>query len=70
MSQGSHQSNEQERSQPLWDDPVIEEVRAIRRRLWEESGRSIRRYIEQSEQREERRRRQGPAAADGGKATE
>ena len=31
--------------QDLWSDPVVEEVRAIRRRLWEESGRDINEYI-------------------------
>lgn len=40
---------------PLWDDPVVEEVRAVRRRLWENSGRDIRRFIEQSRQSAERR---------------
>jgi len=32
----------------LWEDQVIEEIRAARRRLWEESGRDIRQYIARS----------------------
>lgn len=53
MSDERPQSNE---TPPLWDDPVVEEVRAIRRRLWEASGRNIQRFLEQSRQAAERRR--------------
>jgi len=50
-------SSIQPEDQPsLWNDPVVEEVRAIRRRLWEESGRDIRRFIERSKEAAERRR--------------
>jgi hypothetical protein len=55
---------------PPENDPVLGEIRARRRRLWEESGRNIRRYIEQSEKREERRRQQERAAAGGERETE
>ena len=44
-----------ERQQPLWDDPAVEEVRAIRRKLWDASGRDIHRFIEQARQADHRR---------------
>jgi hypothetical protein len=43
------------------DDPVVEQVRAIRRRLWEESGRDVRRFIERSRESAARRRAAKPA---------
>lgn len=49
------ESNHAEQSPPLWDDPVVEEVRAARRKLWEASGHDVQRYIEQSRQAAERR---------------
>lgn len=33
------------KSQDPLQDPVVEEIRQIRRQLWEESGHDIRRYI-------------------------
>jgi len=45
---------------PLWDDPVIEEVRAIRRRLWEASGHDIHRFIEQTRRAADSRKGDGP----------
>lgn len=39
------ESGDREPVNPL-DDPVMAEIREIRRRLWEESGRDIRRYSE------------------------
>jgi hypothetical protein len=39
----------------LWNDPVVEEVRAIRRRLWDAAGRDVHRFIEQTRQGEARR---------------
>lgn len=39
------ESADRESVNPL-DDPVVAEIREIRRKLWEESGRDIRRYSE------------------------
>jgi len=50
---------QQDESRSVRDDPVVEEVRTIRQRLWEQSGRDIRRFIEQSRQSAERRRDEG-----------
>jgi hypothetical protein len=50
------QRREHDETPPLWDDPVVEEVRAIRRKLWEASGRNIRRFIDQSRQAAQQRR--------------
>lgn len=58
MNHERHQPDEL--SSSLWDDPVIEEVRGIRRKLWVASGRNIRRFIEQSRQSEERRAAERP----------
>lgn len=46
---------------PLWEDPVIEEVRTIRRRLWDAAGRDVRRFLERTRQADERRRTGQPA---------
>jgi hypothetical protein len=43
------------------DDPVVEEVRTIRRRLWEASGRNVRRFIERSRESAAKRRAAKPA---------
>lgn len=61
MNQEQRQSDEQPVSVSLWDDPVVQEVRAIRRRLWEEAGRDINRYLELSRQAEQRRRSERPS---------
>ena len=53
--------NHSEQSPPLWDDPVVEEVRTARRKLWEASGRDVQRYIEQSRQAAERRNAAKPS---------
>jgi len=42
----AHESSDEVRS--LWNDPVVEEVRAIRRRLWDAAGRDVHRFIEQT----------------------
>lgn len=39
------ESADRESVNPL-DDPVVAEIREIRRKLWEESGRDIHRYSE------------------------
>lgn len=39
-----------ERNLLLCDDPVVEEIRRIRRQLWEEAGGDIARYVEQARQ--------------------
>jgi len=49
---------------PLWDDPAIEEVRAIRRKLWDDSGRNIRNFIEQTRQAAQRRQSTKPPQRD------
>lgn len=36
------------------NDPAVEEIRAIRRRLWREAGGDTRRYIEQTRERVDR----------------
>lgn len=50
--------NEQPEPRPgepdVWDDPVVEEVRAIRRRLWEEAGRDMDEYIRRAREATER----------------
>lgn len=37
------------------NDPTVEEIRAIRRRLWKEAGGDVRRYLEQMRERAVRR---------------
>lgn len=41
--------------QPLWEDALVEEVRALRRRLWEQAGRDIPEYVARSRQAGQRR---------------
>jgi hypothetical protein len=44
----SVQQEQRHEGDSLWNDPVLEEIHAIRRRLWEEAGRDVRRYIERA----------------------
>jgi hypothetical protein len=41
---------------PLWDDPVVEEIRAIRRKIWDAAGHDIHQFLEQTRRVEDRRR--------------
>lgn len=52
----ANESSDEARS--LWNDPVVEEVRAIRRRLWDAAGHDIHRFIEQARQAAARRESQ------------
>jgi hypothetical protein len=40
-----------ERPESPWNDPVVEEIREIRRRLWKDAGEDVRRYVEQTRER-------------------
>jgi hypothetical protein len=44
----SEASQEPREAPLLGDDPIVSEVRAIRRRIWEAAGRDVRRFIEQT----------------------
>lgn len=48
-----------------WHDPVIEEIREIRRKLWEESGRDVSEYVRRAREATERakKERNGSEAA-------
>jgi len=52
----TEQAPERQPSTPLWDDALVEEVRATRRRLWEQAGRDIREYVARSREAARRRR--------------
>ena len=59
------ESKNVEQSPPLWDDAVVEEVRVVRRKLWEASDRDVQKYIEQSRQAAERRNAAKPSKGRG-----
>ena len=53
------------RSQPP-DDPIVEEVRAIRRRFWEQAGRDIHNFVERARASTRTRRTSLPPKRDAG----
>jgi len=50
------QAPDRQPATPLWEDALVEEVRATRRRLWEQAGRDIRQYVARSREAARRRR--------------
>ncbi|MFG0285075.1 MAG: hypothetical protein ACF8R7_11685 [Phycisphaerales bacterium JB039] len=50
-----------ERTSPgdIQEDPTVEEIRAIRRRFWQEADRDLARYIRQAREATERLRESG-----------
>ena len=63
MSEKPTTPDDPERSRSLWDDPVVEQVREARRRLWEAAGRDVRRYVERAHESDRRRRAERAGSA-------